>query len=101
VPVAAGTALLCVYGAANRDERQFERPEEVDCQRDNLKKHVSFGRGPHACVGSLLARTEGRIAVERLLGRLSSIEVVAPPGAGDFTRSYMLRGKHALGLRVD
>ena len=98
VPVAEGTALLCIYGAANRDPRQFERPTEIDCQRHNQRTHVSFGRGPHACVGSLLARTEGRIAVEALLRRLQEIEATEAPAPEDYTHSYMLRGAHRLGL---
>lgn len=96
--ISAGTAVLCIYGAANRDPAHFDRPDEVDCRRDNIRTHVSFGRGPHACVGSLLARTEGRIAITRLLDRLAGIEVTVPPRPGDYTPSYMLRGSHRLEL---
>jgi len=96
--VEAGTAILCIYGAANRDPAQFHSPTEVDCQRDNIKTHLSFGRGPHACVGSLLARTEGQIAVARILERLQGIEVTHAPADGEYTPSYMLRGGHHLDL---
>jgi cytochrome P450 len=95
-PVAAGTALLCIYAAANRDAEQFECPAEIDTARPNGKTHTAFGRGPHACVGSLLARTEGRIAVEALLRRLDRIEVTRAPQAGEYTPSYMLRGPRRL-----
>ncbi|MFT3864321.1 MAG: cytochrome P450 [Solirubrobacterales bacterium] len=95
-PVAAGTALLCLYAAANRDAEQFECPVEIDTARPNGKTHTAFGRGPHACVGSLLARTEGRIAVEALLRRLDRIEVTRAPRAGEYTPSYMLRGPRRL-----
>jgi cytochrome P450 len=97
-PVPAGTALLCIYAAANRDGEQFECPTEVDTQRENGKTHTAFGRGPHACVGSLLARTEGRIAVDTLLRRLDRIEVARAPRAGEYTPSYMLRGPRRLEL---
>ena len=78
VPLAAGSHLLLVYGSANRDERQFPQPEDVDLGRPNARTHVAFGRGAHACPGSLLAPTEARIALETLLTRLDGVKT-APP----------------------
>lgn len=99
VPIPAGSHLLLVYGAANRDERQFVRPDAVDLERDNTKTHVAFGRGAHGCPGSLLARTEARIALETLLTRLEHIELAVAPDALLYVPSYVARGVLGLPLR--
>jgi cytochrome P450 len=54
--------------AANRDRRQFTRPNTFDIDRDP-NPHLAFGRGIHFCVGAPLARLEGRVAVNLLLDR--------------------------------
>jgi cytochrome P450 len=99
VPIPAGSHLLLVYGAANRDERQFPRPDIIDLDRDNARAHVAFGRGAHACPGSLLARTEGRIALEALLTRLEKIELAIAPEELLYVPSYCARGVLGLPLR--
>lgn len=99
VPIPAGSHLLLVYGAANRDERQYPHPTEVDLDRANARTHVAFGRGAHACPGSLLARTEGRIALETLLTRLDEIELAAEATALAYVPSYVARGVLGLPLR--
>ena len=99
VPIAAGSHLLLVYGSANRDERQFPQAEDVDLARGNAKTHVAFGRGAHACPGSLLARTEGRVALETLLTRLDDIELATDADALAYVPSYVARGVLGLPLR--
>jgi cytochrome P450 len=85
VDLPAGTTLLMLLGAANRDPAKFERPDEFDLDRTNKRDHVAFLRGPHMCIGSPLARVETRTAVQRLLARTSAIRVSeehhGPPGA--------------------
>ncbi len=67
-------ALFLLTGSANRDERQFERPDLLDIGRaDN--KHLGFGAGIHHCLGSSLARVEGQIAIATLLKRLPAIKL--------------------------
>lgn len=97
--IPAGSHLLLVYGSANRDERQFPHSTEVDLGRGNARTHVAFGRGAHACPGSLLARTEGRIALETLLTRLDQIELAAEADALAYVPSYVARGVLGLPLR--
>lgn len=65
--VPAGSALLLMAGAANRDERRFDDPDTFDIRRN--PNHLTFGRGAHFCLGTSLARIEGRIALEEILKR--------------------------------
>ena len=62
-------------GAANRDPRRFEDPNDFHLDRPNVGEHLAFGRGIHACPGAPLARAEARIALERLLDRLGDIRI--------------------------
>lgn len=60
--------MLCL-GAANRDPRKFDNPNEFRVDRKNVREHIAFGRGIHTCAGAPLARVEGQITVNRLLDR--------------------------------
>lgn len=73
--VPAGTILMMLPGASNRDPRKFEDPNEFKHDRPNVREHVAFGRGPHSCPGSPLARSEARIAVNRILDRMADIRI--------------------------
>jgi cytochrome P450 len=102
VAIPAGTNVLVMNGAANRDPRRFEDPNEFHLDRPNVGEHVAFGRGIHACPGAPLARTEARIALERLLDRLENIRVSeAEHGPADARRyewepTFLLRRLRAL-----
>jgi cytochrome P450 len=103
-PVAAGEAVMVMPGAANRDKRRFDRPDEFLIDRANVRDHVAFGRGIHACPGGSLARAEARISLNRLLDRLGDIRVAeerhGPAGDRhyDWKPSFLLRGLDALYL---
>ena len=75
VAIPAGSILHVRYGAANRDEEAFENPDGFDVTRAHVMRHMSFGQGPHACVGAPLARQEMVTAFERLLDRLDDIHL--------------------------
>ena len=75
VTIPAGSILHVRYGAANRDDEAFENPDDFDVTRAHVTRHLSFGQGPHACVGAPLARQEMVTAVERLLARLDDINL--------------------------
>jgi len=75
VKIPAGSHILLGWGSANRDETVFENPDAFDIDREGPNKHVSFGHGPHACLGLPLARLELTIAFERLLTRLTDIRL--------------------------
>jgi cytochrome P450 len=73
----AGTTVMLSMAAANRDETVFERADEMVLDR-SPNPHISFGVGPHSCVGQALARTEMQVVLEVLLRRLPGLELGAP-----------------------
>ena len=73
-----GDKVLIHWASANRDGAEFPDPDAFDSRRER-NRHLSFGAGPHRCVGSNLARMNMRIAVEELLRRLDDIRL--EPGA--------------------
>jgi cytochrome P450 len=102
VAIPAGTPVMLLNGAANRDPRLFECPAEFRLDRPNAKVHLAFGRGVHACPGGPLARVEGRVSIARILDRLRDIRLSeehhGPPSARHFEYepTWVLRGLHAL-----
>ncbi|MFW3168643.1 cytochrome P450 [Geodermatophilus sp. CPCC 206100] len=71
VDVPAGSRVLVVYAAANRDERTFERPDEFDVTRANAVHQLGFGMGEHGCAGAGLARMESESLLRALASRVS------------------------------
>ncbi|MBY8856590.1 cytochrome P450 [Nocardia sp. CA2R105] len=65
--LAAGSHLLLLWGAANRDPERFDSPHEFSLDRGSTRGHLAFGRGTHFCVGAALARLEARIVLGMLL----------------------------------
>jgi cytochrome P450 len=104
VDIPAGTTVMVLNGAANRDPRQFENPAAFDVARANVRRHMAFGRGVHACPGAPLARAEARVTIERLLDRTCDIRVSERAhGPADARRyqyvpTFILRGLTHLGL---
>jgi cytochrome P450 family 144 len=70
----AGSRLLLLWGAANRDPLHFDHPGQFRLDRTSAKSHISFGKGIHFCVGAALARLEGKVVLGQLLERTSRIE---------------------------
>jgi cytochrome P450 len=102
IDIPAGTPVMLLNGAANRDPRRFECPAEFRLDRPNVKEHIAFGRGVHSCPGGPLARAEARISFERILDRMRDIRLSeehhGPAGARRFTYepTWVLRGLHEL-----
>lgn len=71
--VPEGAVMLLLNGSANRDEAQYEDPDRFDIHRN--PRHLSFGHGLHFCLGSALARMEGRVALEEMVKRFPDWEV--------------------------
>ena len=104
VDVPAGTTLMLIPAAANRDPRQFEAPAEFRLGRPNWRQHLAFGFGIHACAGAPLARAEVRVSAERILERMADIRISekehGPPGARRYEHpdTYMIQGVERLHL---
>ncbi len=98
VDLPAGTTVMVLNGAANRDPRRFADPATFDPARPNARHHLAFGRGIHTCPGAPLARAEARVAIERLLDRTASIRISdRAHGPADarryrYLRTFILRG---------
>ena len=98
VDIPAGTTVMLLKAAANRDPRRFDDPATFDVNRANARQHISFGRGIHTCPGAPLARAEARVSIERLLDRTTDIRIsesrARPAGARrySYVPTFILRG---------
>jgi cytochrome P450 len=104
VEIPAGTTVMVLNGAANRDPRRFDDPNEFRIERTNARQQIAFGHGAHTCPGAPLARAEGRVSLERVLDRMLDIRISeaehGPPGDRryDYVPTYILRGLQRLHL---
>ncbi|TML58657.1 MAG: cytochrome P450, partial [Actinobacteria bacterium] len=104
VDIPAGSSVLLLPGAANRDPRFYENPYEFDIDRPNARKHLAFGFGIHTCAGAPLARAEGRVTLNRLLDRTADVCISeaahGPEGARhyEYLPTYLFRGLTNLNL---
>jgi cytochrome P450 len=104
VEIPAGTTMMLLPGAANRDPAHFECPAELRIDRPNARQNVAFARGVHSCPGGPLARIEGRVTIERMLDRLRNIRIDeghhGPAGDRRFryVPRYIIRGLQELHL---
>jgi cytochrome P450 len=71
-----GDVVIAWMSACNMDEEMFENPFSLDIHRSNNKKHLTFGNGPHFCLGAPLARLEMKIVLDAFLNKFSRIEPV-------------------------
>jgi cytochrome P450 len=99
VHIPAGSVLMAVIGAANRDPLVFEDPDRFDARRSNARSNIAFGHGEHFCIGASLARTEARISFERLLARLGDLRLTADPRTLSYVESFIVRGLNTLPMR--
>lgn len=95
--VVGGTAIpkdsmiVLKWGAANRDPAQFENADTIDLHRDNARRHLTFGFGPHTCVGANLTRGEMRVAFTKVLARIRNIRLARPATRDPHFFSYGFR----------
>jgi cytochrome P450 len=75
VTIPAGSTMLLMWGAANRDPAEYDRPSDVVLDRTAPRHHVGFGRGIHLCVGAPLARLEAGVVLTQLLARTEHFEL--------------------------
>jgi cytochrome P450 len=93
-----GSFILANLAGANRDESYFgPDAEELRLDRENARRHVSFGGGMHLCLGAALARIEGRVAIGGLVRRFPGLELA---GEVEWNGLLSLRGAARLPVRV-
>ncbi len=97
--IPAGSRMVLMYAAANRDPDVWTNPDAFQPGRENKAAHLSFGRGPHFCVGAGLARLETRIVAEEMSLKLQTIEVTNAEHLR-YQPSFVLRGLERLDVTV-
>jgi cytochrome P450 len=96
--IAPDDVVYCVIASANRDASVFEEAENIVPGRKDVRMHMTFGRGPHNCIGAALARLEGRVAFETIAERLPGLALSEEQGPLTFAPNVTLRIPR--GLRV-
>lgn len=79
VKIPEGSGVLLLMGSANRDASVFENPDVFDIGRENARNHMSFGYGIHFCLGNLLAKLQGKVALEEITKKIPTLGLM--PGA--------------------
>jgi cytochrome P450 PksS len=95
VTIPRGALTFAVIASANRDDRQFDRPDDLDLSREP-NRHLSFGQGFHYCLGAPLARLEGQIAMGALARRLPDLRLAVPRASLRWRPGLVLRGMLSL-----
>jgi nocardicin N-oxygenase len=91
VTIRAGDAVLPSIVSANRDERVFAQPDQLDLTRRS-NPHVAFGHGIHHCVGAQLARMELQATLAGLLSRFPALRLAVPPDEVPWKIGFIQRG---------
>jgi cytochrome P450 len=95
VPIPRGSKVALLFGAANRDPRVFERPDEFDVARENAAQHIGFGGGIHVCIGAPLARIELEASLEALRRAWPDFQLLEEPRR---TGAFVIWGLEGLRL---
>jgi cytochrome P450 len=96
VAIPRGDKIAMLFGAANRDPRVFERPDDFDVGRESAVQHIGFGGGIHVCIGAPLARVELEASVEALRRWWPDFQLAAEPKR---TGAFVIWGLQGLQLR--
>lgn len=94
--IKSGDVVSFLYGSANFDPEVFADPREFRIERDP-NPHLTFGKGPHVCLGASLARLETRVMFEELAARVRQFELAGSPV---YAHEAILRGCHELPVTV-
>jgi cytochrome P450 len=99
--VPAGATVILLLASGNRDEQVFEQADRFDVDRPNAIQHLSFGSGPHFCLGAPIARLETRIGYEQLLRRVENIRLAQDRDDITYQPSIVFRVPTALRVEFD
>lgn len=97
VHLAAGSRLILLWGAANRDPAHFDHPDEFRLDRPSGRTHLAFGKGAHFCVGAALARLEATMVLDHLLKNTISVDAAE---TGRWLPSLLVRRLERLELAI-
>ncbi|MBN4047501.1 cytochrome P450 [Acidimicrobiaceae bacterium AH-315-P05] len=98
--VPAGTAIFMNFASANRQADRWENPDTFDIHRPNAKRHISFGKGVHFCLGAKFAKLEAQVVTEILAERIPSLRLVDDQKFGYFP-NITFRGPTSLHVAWD
>jgi cytochrome P450 len=93
----AGSAITFMIGAAHRDSRQYSDPDRLDLRRPH-NRHLAFGGDAHVCLGSTLARLEGRLSISALTRRFPDMRLIDEQP--DWGPNFAFRGLNTLRVRI-
>lgn len=97
-PIAKGDKVYLSYPAANRDPAIFEDPERFDILRANAGRHLSFGIGPHICLGARLAKTQLFHLLKQIVTRIPDIRM---SGENEYLRSVWFNAIMKMPVRFE
>ncbi len=92
-----GDKVVMWYVSGNRDDEVIANPNQFDIERENVRRHLSFGFGIHRCVGNRLGEMQLRIVWEEILKRFKHVEVVGEPRR---VYSSFVKGYESLPVRI-
>jgi hypothetical protein len=98
VTVPRGSLVVVLMGAAMRDESRFPQADRFSLDRES-QSNLSFGHGPHFCLGAMLARMEARLGLEAIFSRIRDFSLVRRDIS--WSQSIIARGPLALPLRLE
>lgn len=101
IQIPAGAIVVLRFGAANRDPAHFAEPGRLLPSRANSRTHLTFGAGPHFCIGNQLARGELRIALSRLLARMRGFRLVAGESSVSWLSHFLVYGPHRIDIAFE
>jgi cytochrome P450 len=76
--IRAGEGVIVSLAAGNRDETEFDDPDELHLTRSRARRHLTFGHGVHKCLGQWLARAELQIALANVTQRMPTLQLTVP-----------------------
>jgi cytochrome P450 len=92
-----GTAVMAMVAAAHRDPAAFPDPDTLRVDRPLPQRVLSFGAGPHYCVGAALARSEVELLFSEIVRRFPGLSLAGPP---EWAPTFTLRGLDRLPVRL-
>lgn len=94
--IKAGEGLVALPSTANRDPDVFQNPDELDLERNEVRKHLAFGYGNHQCLGQNLARIELEVVLSTLFARVPGLRLAVPLTGLCFKDEAQIYGVHEL-----